>query len=421
MSLHRVVWRWHFYAGLFVAPILFVVAITGAAYVFRAEVEDYAHARLRFVAPVGMRIGPQAVVDAARAAHPDQSPSAVELPAEPDRAAIVRFGAPSGPGPVVYVDPYRGAVLGSIDPRAPDRLAASFDLVLSIHRELFIGTFGRVVVESSVGWTIVLLATGFYLWRPRRLNQARGVWLPRWPAKPYTALRDLHALLGFYLLAPALVIVVTGLFYTIVWSEAFYLLTHVGSRAPAVADRKSPPPAIDPGRPILSLDRIAEMAAARYPGRSLAFTIGGEPRPGMDVRASNDFNDSYGPYVSAQFQLDRVDGALLSHKTLAEDDRYWWHGWTYPLHVGSVLGLTTKVIWFLTCLVLCALPITGVWMWLKRRPRGKSGFPRRSDAPLPPGLVAAIVAMGVALPVVGLSMVLILAGESLVKRLRAAS
>ncbi|MDG3004855.1 PepSY-associated TM helix domain-containing protein [Paludisphaera mucosa] len=413
-SLHRVVWRWHFYAGLFVAPILFVVAATGAAYVFRAEIEDYAHARLRFVAPGDSRLGARAIVDAAQSAHPGMKPSALELPADADRAAIVRFGK----GPVAYVDPYRGRVLGSTDPAQVDGLAAFFDVVLSIHRQLFLGSVGRLVVELSVGWTIVLLATGLYLWWPRKLGQAAGVWRPRWRAKPYTILRDLHAVGGVYMLAPALVIVVTGLFYTLVWSEAFHLLTRDRGRRP-VAETAATPPS-DPSRPALTLDQIEVLARARYPGRSLAFTLGGEADRGWEVQAANDYNKSYGPYVSARFRLDRLDGGLLSHATLAEDERYWWHGWAYPLHVGSVLGPATKVLWFLTCLVLCALPATGVWMWLKRRPRGGSGFPRRPERDVPRGLLVAIVVMAIALPVVGLSMVLIVLGERLVGLARAA-
>ena len=35
--LYAVVWRWHFYAGLITAPIMLIVVVTGALYVFRTE------------------------------------------------------------------------------------------------------------------------------------------------------------------------------------------------------------------------------------------------------------------------------------------------------------------------------------------------------------------------------------------------
>jgi hypothetical protein len=39
-SLYRIIWRWHFYAGVLIAPVLPVVAVTGALYIFRQEIED---------------------------------------------------------------------------------------------------------------------------------------------------------------------------------------------------------------------------------------------------------------------------------------------------------------------------------------------------------------------------------------------
>lgn len=33
-SLYRTIWRWHFYAGLFVVPLVIVLSITGIIYLF---------------------------------------------------------------------------------------------------------------------------------------------------------------------------------------------------------------------------------------------------------------------------------------------------------------------------------------------------------------------------------------------------
>ncbi len=66
-----------------------------------------------------------------------------------------------------------------------------------------------------------------------------------------------------------------------------------------------------------------------------------------------------------------------------------------------MLGTPTKILWLIACLVLAALPVTGVWMWWKRRPVGKTGFPRRPDTPVPWWLIGVIVLLGILLPVVG--------------------
>lgn len=420
MSLYRVLWRWHFYAGLVVAPVLLVVATTGAIYIFRAEIEDAWHARLRFVAPGVTRLGEQAIVDRAAAVRTDLRPIALELRSEPDRAAIVRLGRepgkPGKPEATVYVDPYRGEVIGTTGGEDSDQLAAFFDVVLSIHRRLFAGTAGRLIVELTVGWTILLFVTGLCLWWPERPGKARGVWYPRLRrAKPYVVFRDLHAVAGFYLLAPMALIAATGLFYALIWGASFQFLT--GSSAPKPG--AAPPEMSPPGEP-LPLDRLVTLARDRYPGRNLLVTLPGASDRVAKIGAANDFNNSYGPYVSAQFELDRADGRMTAHETLAENGLYWWHGWTYPLHVGSILGPATKVLWLAACLVLAALPITGLAMWWVRRPAGRTGFPRRPEVPLPRPLIALIALLGLLMPAVGGSMLAILAGEWAVARLRRA-
>src|SRR5262245_59284494 len=47
--LYRVIWRWHFYAGLIALPVLLTAAVTGGLYVFREELERVIYPRLMFV------------------------------------------------------------------------------------------------------------------------------------------------------------------------------------------------------------------------------------------------------------------------------------------------------------------------------------------------------------------------------------
>jgi len=64
-------------------------------------------------------------------------------------------------------------------------------------------------------------------------------------------------------------------------------------------------------------------------------------------------------------------------------------------------------------------PVTGVWMWWERRPRGKLGLPRRVDARRPRWLVATVAATSIFLPALGLSVVVVLVAEFLMSRWRA--
>ena len=49
--LYRIVWRWHFYAGMIITLPLIVVAATGALYIFKDEVEGVLHPGVLYVEP----------------------------------------------------------------------------------------------------------------------------------------------------------------------------------------------------------------------------------------------------------------------------------------------------------------------------------------------------------------------------------
>ena len=40
-SLYRTIWRWHFYAGAFVVPMVLVLALTGSIYLFKPQLDRW--------------------------------------------------------------------------------------------------------------------------------------------------------------------------------------------------------------------------------------------------------------------------------------------------------------------------------------------------------------------------------------------
>ena len=90
--LYRVIWHWHFYAGLLVAPVLLVMAFTGGMYVFKAELEAVFYRDLMFVEGHGARCPLEAQLAAAKAGYPADRPLTVVVPADPARATAVLLG-----------------------------------------------------------------------------------------------------------------------------------------------------------------------------------------------------------------------------------------------------------------------------------------------------------------------------------------
>src|SRR5918997_600439 len=91
-GLYRAAWRWHFYAGLFVIPVLLTLAVTGAIYLFKDQAEPIMHPELlRVPLPVeGTVARPLSEqVSAVQRAFPDDGVVSVVEPLGPGRSTAV--------------------------------------------------------------------------------------------------------------------------------------------------------------------------------------------------------------------------------------------------------------------------------------------------------------------------------------------
>lgn len=403
--LYRIIWRWHFYAGMIIAPTLIIVAATGGLYVFKDELEALIYPGVTYVEPAAVRTSYEQQMAAVRAAVPGaQRAILMQVFTNPKRATSIVFAEK---GQYAYVDPFRGNFLGVIE------RGSFFEIVLNIHRTLFLGTTGRIIVELTTCWTIVLTVTGIYLWWPSRTNQLWGVWLPRLRQKPYVVLRDLHVISGIYVAIVAIVIALTGMIYSNVWGSAFKYAaakTEAYDMFSKSMVCKSPPDAMD-----LPIDRIVEIAHHKMPANNLTVWFPRVPNGVYLVTANND----RGPQVNEMLFIDRATGEILEDRYVSQTKLIYQLGsWNYPLHVGSIWGLPTKLLWLVTCLILMTLPVTGIWMWWQRRPTGRLGLPRRVHATRPGWLVGTVIATSILLPALGLSVAILLASELTVDRLR---
>jgi len=404
-TFFRRVWRWHFWAGLLSAPVVVVVAVTGAIYAFKDEIEDATDADLRFVPPAEVRAPLSRQVSAATARG--EPATQVTLSADPRRSTVVLVSTPSGPR-AMYVNPYTAEVVGEGPPRNE-----FFAVVLAVHRRLFADTFGRILVELATCWAVVLVVSGVYLWVPKAWRAVKGVWVPRVRAKPYVVLRDLHTLSGFYLGPVLVLLAVTGLFFSIVWMWSVNTVTGGAGEFPRhfLAGPPSAEGVIAPA----ALDAAERDARREHPANTLVVMLPTARTEPVVVRVRG----LSGPSYVASVAVDRTTGEVLSRKAF-DPDLTWYEKlrmWVLPVHQGSAYGWPTKALAAACCLGLAWLAVSGVWMWLVRRPAGRSGFPRASAAPVPKAAVVVILLLAVFFPVVGLSLVAVLVGEWLFCRI----
>ena len=411
-ALYRAVWRWHFFAGLFVAPFAVFLAVTGALYLWKPQFEEWQY-REFFNVPVPARALPltaDAQFAAARAAFPSLNPTQFVPAPRPGRAAEVQFGPSRGAGKCsVWVNPYTGAILGRIDD-ATRPMRQLHDL----HGTLLAGRPGEILIELVASWAFVLIVSGFYLWWPRPFA-VKGFLLPRLGAGRRALLRDLHAVPAVWLSVFTLFLLATGIQWTQVagkWSRT--LAQAVGEwqprETPASAHRsellggwspylnsqakaeqaatvastppadehaghrhgaKSPGFSDDPAHPRLTLERVRAIAAERSVSDAYAITLPQGPTGVYSV-----ITDRNRAFSRVYLHLDQYSGKVLA------DIRYRDFGriakfYTFGIiaHEGQLFGVANQLLGLVTCLGIIGLAVTGVLLWWSRRPAGQLAAP----------------------------------------------
>ena len=157
-SFYNLAWRWHFYAGLFVIPFLLMLSLTGIVYLFKPQLDELLYADLLQV-PVGEQLlSADRQLALVKQAHPRAEVGKYLPPRAAGRSAEFVIGE-EGRKRSLFIDPYRGTLLGSLD--ADNNLQA---IARGLHGELLLGTLGDRLIELAAGWGIVLVISGLYLW-----------------------------------------------------------------------------------------------------------------------------------------------------------------------------------------------------------------------------------------------------------------
>jgi len=428
--LYRMIWRWHFYAGLFCIPFVLWLAVTGSIYLFKPQVEALIDRPYDSLTVSGRTL-PSAQVQAALAARPGATLQSLELPAAPNaatRVIVADHGIPTR----VYVHPGTLQVLKTVP--EDDRLE---NVVFKLHGELLLGDTGSIVIELAASWAIVMIVTGLYLWWPRRAAGLAGVAYPRLSAGGRTFWRDLHAVTGLWVSFFTLFILLSGLPWAKSWGAYLQEIRAVTGTAVAKQDWPSGSPARQ--RPsAMAMGDMAGMAGMAMPDQAA-------PRP-LDLAALDRVvasaiplklappvlisppdasggawsakSDAQNRILRSDVTLDGATGRVLSRVDFGQRqivDRIVGIG--VAAHEGHLFGWLNQLVSLVTALGLIAVCVSALTMWWQRKPAGVLGAPAAiPDSAVTAAVAAVIVAFAVLLPLLGATLILLIAAESLVLR-----
>ena len=381
----------HLWFGLSIGLIIFIVSVTGALYVFKDEIENFTRKDVIYhkeqniaqkqILPI--RVLEKAVDNQVKEKFkvhwvnvPIDKTMSYQFYWYEHNTTAWNYFDEFPIYKVAYVNPYNGKVL-----RVYDEKNGFFQIVKMIHWSFLLKQdWGKYVVGIPVIIFIIMLISGIILWWPKnkaaRKQRFSFRWknIKSWKRKNY----DLHNILGFYASIFALIFSITGLFYAFfVIQTMMYVVfsggntvypdfSHITTKAPLETRNDT------------TLDKVINTVRTNYPD-SYGFSVDlGHPH--MDDHEHPNFSVfvkhlSYSYHKNSSLIFDENSGELL-HTHDMKDKNFGEKavGANYDIHVGSILGLPTKIIAFIVSLICASLPVTGFLVWWGRRKKTKKAI-----------------------------------------------
>lgn len=439
--------RLHFYIGLFIAPFIFIAALTGTIYVLTPQLENalYSHQLFTDNAEPARPLADQVRV-AQDFVGADLPIAAVRPAPAPGETTRVMFTTPtSGPSEstAVFVDPATLEIRGMLPVYGTSGVLPLRTWLDYLHRNLLLGDLGRNYSELAASWLWVAALGGVLLWaagRPKQRAKGRG--------QPILRQRYWHSTLGVILLLGLLFFSATGL----TWSRwagdnISALRAHFGWMTPAVNTSLLPdkPSPMDehaghhmtssayhdmPGMAMPKAAAVA-MTPAQFDGVVQAARAAGIRAEKIEIRPTTKADKAW--IVS---EIDRrwptkVDSVAVDPASFRVMDKVAFAQfgllakltrWGVDAHMGVLFGLPNQLLLAAFGLGLCIMIVLGYRLWWLRRPAAARGCHpaetliyhwRRLGLSARFLLLVCIATLAVSLPVMGVSLLLLLLIDAL--------
>jgi uncharacterized iron-regulated membrane protein len=374
MPLRTLVFWLHLLVGVIAGAVILFMSVTGAILAFEPQVTEWLERDRRVITPPpGARpLSVEAILASAREARPDGRPTAVTLRADPTASAVVSFGREGG---ALFVDPYRGVVLGGLSP-VHDALHA----VVDWHRWLGSREIGRPITGAANLGFLGLVVLGVYLWWPRRWTRETVKAVTRFRSGLGGRARDFnwHNVIGIWCAPVLLVLTLTGAIMSYQWTNnLLYTLTGneppppppappAAGQAPGDGQRRPRPAAAETGRALAALDALWARAERQVQGW-VAINARLPQRPEGPVTFFIQEPTGWPPAPRSQLVLDPVTVEVVKWEPFTGQNMgRRLRAWVRPLHTGEAAGVAGQITAFLASAGGSVLVWTGIALAWRR-------------------------------------------------------
>lgn len=425
--------RLHFYAALFITPLLITLTISGIGFLFFQEVENNVYKTEFFGNSSNQQHQTMnQAVEQVEEKFEGFYISKVSILEEPYNNRIT-LDDMAGNQRYVFLDEHNQIVA---DQNAKHTYA---NVMRNIHSSLFTeNTFINYLVELTACWTIFMIISGSYMLIKKKLisNKSKKLKFQKW-----------HGILGLIIAIPLFILVLTGLPWSgFMGAKIAGIMDNSGTLGQSElavnppksdvneipwATRSNQQPASKetsahhgsgeiPNTKIqhqITIDKVIAQAKKEhitkpysivYPAKAeAAFTVSKGSNTGvtgLDVS----------PYDEKTLYLDQYSGENLGEVKYQEYGVIGkWFTWGIPLHEGHLFGVANKVINLLICVALLVAIGLGLTSWIKRMGNRKVKVPVRVQKPMSISLIIVLVILGLLMPLFGLSILVVFIIEAL--------
>lgn len=354
--------RIHLWLGLLTGIIVFIVAITGCIYVFHDEIKDAVYDYRIVEEKDQAYMAPSEIKEIVQDKYPGTTDDFVIYSGK-DRPVAV-YGVYEETPYYFYLNPYSGEFL-----YAQNFTEDFFEIVKALHMYLLLPQeIGRQVVGVSTLVFILMLVTGIILWWPKKLKNLKKSLKIKWNARWRRLNYDLHNISGFYIHILAIIVAITGLYFSYEWvSDSIYYLGNLGEKVESdqhIEDIEQKPKIS--GNPVdmafyetLNLVPENEMYFVWTEGEDHPIVTGAYPESlDFDHQSNYYFHPQTAELLQEQPYNSKSTGMKLQEMS-------------YGIHTGQFFGMTGKIVAFILSLFVASLPVTGFIVWWGRKNRVK--------------------------------------------------
>ena len=419
--------RVHRTLGLLFGPFLLIAALSGALYAMTPQLENWLYADVLNASSQGTAQPLSAQIEAAQQALQVEAPLAAVRPAaslgQSTRVMFKPLNSGASEHWAVFVDPVTLNIQGQLPVYGTSGVLPLRTAIDLFHRELLLGSWGRWYSELAASWLWLVALGGSAMWWLRRKSPAQS------------AARRWHSRVGVLLLLGLLFFSATGLTWSRFAGDNISLLrAQLGMGTPSLSTGLS-------AQTNMPMDEHHE------------HNHHSQPQTATHLPSAIEFEHMLHVARSAGLDADKLE-IVASHSadrawTINEIDRSWptqvdaiavnpanyqvvdqivfadfplaakLTRWGIDAHMGVLFGLANQVLLLLVALGLASLVVWG-YMLAYAKPCPVQHSISHLFKQLPPGakVISALVtlALAIALPVLGVSLLVALALDALTHR-----